>query len=88
MGLTNLPVFSLPIIDHQFFPDTCKCHGTDVLHIESHHDFTDGALLQYPIIKGIYTFNDPPASGLHPQGFFTKPGMAFFCILGYVYVIL
>ena len=41
----------------------------------------DGALLQYPIIKGKYTFNDPPASGLHPQGFFTKPGKAFFCIL-------
>ena len=64
-----------------------------MLHIESHQDFMDGALLQYPIIKGIYTFNDPPASGLHPQGFFTKPGKAFFCIfvsenyLGYVYVI-
>ena len=47
-----------------------------MLNIDSHHDFMDGALLEHPIIKGEYTFNAPPPSGLHPKGFFTKPGDA------------
>ena len=62
-----------------FFPDTCNCHGTDILTIDNHPDFYDGALLEHPILKGDYTFNAPTgnagvADGLHPKGFFTKPG--------------
>ena len=61
------------------FPDTCNCHGTDILTIDHHPDFYDGALLEHPILKGDYTFNAPTgvagvADGLHPKGFFTKPG--------------
>ena len=61
------------------FPDTCNCHGTDILTIDHHPDFYDGALLEHPILKGDYTFNAPTgnadvADGLHPKGYFTKPG--------------
>ena len=60
------------------FPDTCKCHGTDVLHIESHPDFKDGALLEHPIIGGDYAFHGEAADlVLHPKGYFKKEGMAF-----------
>ena len=62
-----------------FFPDTCNCPGNDELNIDNHPDFYDGALLEHPILKGKYTFNAPTgvagvADGLHPKGFFTKPG--------------
>ena len=58
-----------------FFPDTCKCHGTDVLTVESHPDFMDGALLEHPLMKGDYTFHEDPV--LHPKGYFKKIGRAF-----------
>ena len=57
---------------NSFFPDTCNCPASHNLHVMSHPDFYNGALLEHPIIGGDYVYH--VANELHSKGYFTKAG--------------